>query len=95
MTAPTHLGRPNLKPLASTMPDMPVHRIPLVQATAENLKGYGEIIEHTDARAVEIVRWPSLGWRQVEPGTGDQGGTTEGPLPSNGMATCCAPATKR
>ena len=56
---------PNLKPLASTMPDMPVQRIPLVKATAANLRGFGEIIEHQDAR-------------QVEPGTGDQGGTTEG-----------------
>lgn len=72
------LNAPNLKPLASTMPDKPVHRIPLIKATPENLKGYGEIIEHADARKVEIVRWPSLGWRQVEPGTGDQGGTTEG-----------------
>src|SRR6476660_5653105 len=72
------LAAPNLKPLASAMPDMPVHRVPLVKATAANLQGFGEIVEHPDARKVEIVRWPSLGWRQVEPGTGDQGGTTEG-----------------
>ncbi|WP_425615644.1 ureidoglycolate lyase [Anatilimnocola sp. NA78] len=72
------MNAPNLKPLAATMPDLPVHRVPLVKATAANLRGFGEIIEHADARQVEIVRWPSLGWRQVEPGTGDQGGTTEG-----------------
>ena len=69
---------PNLKPLAHSMPDMPEFRLPLVRATPDNLKGFGEIIESADARKVEIVRWPSLGWRQVEPGTGDQGGTTEG-----------------
>ena len=38
------VNAPNLKPLASTMPDKPVHRIPLIKATAENLKGFGEII---------------------------------------------------
>lgn len=74
----TALVAPNLKPLASTMPDKPVHKVPLVLATPENLKGFGEIIENPNAREVEIVRWPSQGWRQVEPGTGDQGGTTEG-----------------
>jgi ureidoglycolate hydrolase len=69
---------PNLRPDAVTMPDMPVHQVPLVKATPENLKGYGEIIDHQDARKIDIVRWPSQGWRQVEVGTGDQGGTTEG-----------------
>ncbi len=69
---------PNLRPDAVTMPDLPIHHVPLVKATPENLKGYGEIIDHPDARKIDIVRWPSQGWRQVEAGTGDQGGTTEG-----------------
>jgi hypothetical protein len=69
---------PNLRPDAVTMPDLPVHHLPLVRGTPENLKGYGEIIDHPDARKIEIVRWPSQGWREVEAGTGDQGGTTEG-----------------
>lgn len=71
---------PNLRPDAKVMPDMPVHRVPLVKATPETVKGFGIIIDHPDAHKVEIVRWPSLGWRQVEEGTGDQGGTTEGPF---------------
>jgi len=71
---------PNLRPDAETMPDLPVHRLPLVRGTPENLKGYGEIIDHRDARKIDITRWPSQGWRQVEAGTGDQGGTTEGPF---------------
>ena len=27
---------------------------------------------------MEIVRWPALGWRPIDPNTGDEGGTTEG-----------------
>ena len=74
------IAAPNLRPDAVTMPDLPAYEVPLVKATNETLRGFGEIIDHPDARKVEIVRWPSLGWRQVEPGTGDQGGTTEGPF---------------
>ncbi|MET1029235.1 MAG: ureidoglycolate lyase [Dongiaceae bacterium] len=69
---------PNLKPEAASMPDLPLHQVPLVLATPESLKGYGEIIAHPDARKIDIVRWPAKGWRQIDAGTGDQGGTTEG-----------------
>ena len=70
---------PNLRPEARVMSDLPVHRVPLVKATPETVKGFGVIIDHPDAHKVEIVRWPSLGWRQVEEGTGDQGGVFEAP----------------
>lgn len=69
---------PDLAPALADMPDRPGFDIPLVEATAETLQGYGELIDGPDARAVEIVRWPAGGWRPVDPGTGDEAGTTEG-----------------
>jgi hypothetical protein len=52
--------------------------MPIVDATAESLRGYGELVADREARTIEIVRWPAQGWRAVDPDTGDQGGTTEG-----------------
>lgn len=52
--------------------------IPLVRASAENLKGFGSLVDHPDDQTVEIVRWPQQGWRPVDAGTGDEGGTVEG-----------------
>jgi ureidoglycolate lyase len=51
---------------------------PLVQATPESVKGYGEIVEFPEKHRIEIVRWPAQGWRPVDPNSGDQGGVTEG-----------------
>ncbi|MEX2201890.1 MAG: ureidoglycolate lyase [Dongiaceae bacterium] len=51
---------------------------PLVRATPETLKGYGNLVDEFDAQKIEIVRWPAQGWRHVDPDTGDEGGTTEG-----------------
>ena len=31
-----------------------------------------------DAHSVEIVTWPARGWRQLDAGTGNEAGTTEG-----------------
>ncbi len=69
---------PNLSPRAEDMPSLPVRDIPLVEATARSLAGYGELVETPDARTIEIARWPAQGWRPVDQGTGDEGGTTEG-----------------
>lgn len=69
---------PNLAPSADDMPDLPAFEIPLVEATDENLKGYGCLVDTPEACAIEIVRWPAQGWRPIDPDTGDQGGTTEG-----------------
>ncbi|MBO6521394.1 MAG: ureidoglycolate lyase [Rhodospirillales bacterium] len=52
--------------------------IPIVRATPENLEGLGVMISDPDEIAVEIVCWPQPGWRTIDPGTGDEGGTTEG-----------------
>ncbi len=51
---------------------------PLVQATPETIKGYGEIVSSPDTHRMEIVRWPAQGWRPVDANSGDQGGITEG-----------------
>lgn len=53
--------------------------MPVVEATADSLAGYGHLVDGDPARyPVEIVRWPASGTRPVDAGTGDQGGTTEG-----------------
>ena len=69
---------PNLKPKASQMPDCPVSEIPLIKATPETLDGYGKLVTTAQDCEIEIVQWPAPGRRPVEPGTGDEGGTTEG-----------------
>jgi ureidoglycolate lyase len=55
-----------------------VFEIPLLAATAENIKGYGHIVDAPEAFPIEIVRWPAQGWRPVDTNSGDQGGVTEG-----------------
>ncbi|KAH8888003.1 hypothetical protein GQ53DRAFT_872132 [Thozetella sp. PMI_491] len=52
--------------------------LPVVQATAENVKGYGHIVDSPENFPIEIVRWPAQGTRPVDVNSGDQGGVTEG-----------------
>ncbi len=52
--------------------------VPLVAATPASLEGYGRLVDDYGAAEIEIVTWPAAGWRPVEPGTGNEGGTTEG-----------------
>jgi len=54
--------------------------IPLIEATNQNLKGYGYLVYDFDQCEIEIVTWPKQGWRNIEEGTGNEGGTTEGPF---------------
>ena len=62
-----------------TIPNgLPAHEPRLVRATAESFADYGTIVTDPDNHKVEIVRWPALGWRPIDPNTGDEGGTTEG-----------------
>lgn len=68
---------PKLPPGLSILP------VPVVQATEESLRGYGRIVyrpeDFTAAnQTFEIVKWPVAGWRQLDPDTGDEAGTTEG-----------------
>ena len=52
--------------------------IPLIKATNESLKGYGYLIDSYENSDIEIVTWPKQGWREIDIGTGNEGGTTEG-----------------
>jgi ureidoglycolate lyase/seryl-tRNA synthetase len=53
------------------------HRVPLVVADAETLRGYGHIVPDFATGDVTIVTWPQPGWRAVVPGTGNEGGVVE------------------
>ena len=53
-------------------------RIPIVQANEQSLSGYGCLVSDPDEVEIEIVRWPSVGKRPVDPDSGNEGGTTEG-----------------
>lgn len=58
--------------------------MPLVEVQSnEDLEGYGYLVDHPDQfrcedKTFEIVKWPVSGWRQLDPDTGDEAGTTEG-----------------
>ena len=52
--------------------------IPLIRATNDNLKGYGNLVDNFDDCQIQITKWPKQGWREIDPGTGDEGGITEG-----------------
>ncbi|KAA3622706.1 MAG: ureidoglycolate hydrolase [Proteobacteria bacterium] len=53
-------------------------RLPMVDATDENIAPYGYLVDDPEERGIEIRRWPASGRRPVDPDSGDEGGTTEG-----------------
>jgi len=53
-------------------------RMPIVDATDENLRGYGRLVANRDDCRIEIVRWPAQGTRPVDEDSGDEAGTTKG-----------------
>eukprot|EP00746_Dinoflagellata_sp_MGD_P001499 gnl/MRDRNA2_/MRDRNA2_102829_c0_seq1.p1 gnl/MRDRNA2_/MRDRNA2_102829_c0~~gnl/MRDRNA2_/MRDRNA2_102829_c0_seq1.p1 ORF type:complete len:267 (-),score=50.16 gnl/MRDRNA2_/MRDRNA2_102829_c0_seq1:85-885(-) len=60
-----------------------IQDVPLTIATDESLKGFGRIVRDpseftVESKNFEIVPWPVQGWRSLDPGTGDEAGTTEG-----------------
>jgi ureidoglycolate lyase len=55
-----------------------MHETPLVAAAASTLKGYGALVDDPHEFQIEIVRWPSQGWRPIDANSGNQGGVTEG-----------------
>lgn len=57
---------------------LPWHDVPLIVADDASVAPYGRMVDDPDACEVEIVQWPAPGWRPVDPGTGDEGGTVEG-----------------
>jgi len=52
--------------------------MPVLEATGDTLRGYGDLVDDPQSCPIEIVRWPPSGWRPVDEDTGNQGGTTEG-----------------
>jgi hypothetical protein len=52
--------------------------VPQVDARSPRFAAFGRIVTDFAAEQVIIAQWPASGWRRVEPGTGDQGGVTEG-----------------
>ena len=45
-----------------------------------------DLVDDPAACQIEIVRWPTQGWRPIDENSGDQGGITEGFLSSPGRA---------
>ena len=39
--------------------------IPLIEATNQNLKGYGYLVDDFDQCEIEIVTWPKQGCRNI------------------------------
>lgn len=60
------------------VPSLGFHEMPLVEASEESLSGLGRLFDDPARQEIEIVTWPRQGWRPVDPGTGNEGGTTEG-----------------
>jgi hypothetical protein len=71
-TTPADYLNPNL-PKGLTL-----HRIPIIEATPNSVKGFGWLVDDPAECKVEITRWPAQGWRPVDTDSGDEGGTTEG-----------------
>jgi len=70
--APQYLFDPKDKPT------LPLVQVPLIEADDAALDGYGYVVDEPEGCQIEIVRWPAQGWRPIDDGTGDEGGTTEG-----------------
>jgi hypothetical protein len=69
-------------PIDYLNPNLPsgleIVRMPVVDATAAAIDGYGRLVDDPADCPIEIVRWPAQGSRPIDADTGDQGGTTEG-----------------
>src|SRR5262249_40494666 len=52
--------------------------VPMVEATNDSLRGYGQLVNSYEDFAVEIVRWPAQGRRPVDADSGNECGTAEG-----------------
>ncbi|MEM7561776.1 MAG: ureidoglycolate lyase [Pseudomonadota bacterium] len=59
-------------------PDLPIVTSPLIEASDDNLEGYGYTVADPENHSIEIMQWPAQGWRPVDAGTGDEGGVAEG-----------------
>jgi ureidoglycolate lyase len=55
-----------------------IHELPVIEATDESLREYGHLVDDPRDFPIEVVTWPLAGWRAMDPGTGNEGGTTSG-----------------
>ena len=69
--------------------------LPVVEANPDTLQGYGALVDDPENHPIEIVTWPKPGWRDLDTGTGDEGGTTEGTFAFQWTNPPTAEATKR
>jgi ureidoglycolate lyase len=53
------------------------HRVPLIDATDESLRGFGHVVVNFAQEPVTIVTWPQPDWRPIVAGTGNEGGIVE------------------
>jgi hypothetical protein len=70
--APQYLFEPHEKP------SLPLFAVPLIEATPESVQGYGRLVDDPADCEIEIVRWPTQGWRPVDEDSGDEGGIVQG-----------------
>ena len=66
------------KMVSSESNDITIHPVPLVRASPESCANYGRLVPDFEAEEVIVETWPAQGWRRVEPGTGNEGGITQG-----------------
>ena len=64
------------------MPSNNKIEIPLIEATNQNLKEYGYLVNDFDQCEIEIATWPKQGWRNIEEGTGNAVSYTHLTLPT-------------
>merc|ERR1719291_577249 len=74
---------PDTFPAPKLPSNLQIVDVPLEAATDESLDGLGCIVHDPDEFTTaknnfEIAKWPTQGWRKLDPGTGDEAGTTEG-----------------
>jgi ureidoglycolate lyase len=53
------------------------HRVPLIDASDESLRGFGRVVVDFAHESVAIVTWPRPDWRPIVSGTGNEGGIVE------------------
>lgn len=63
---------------AKDKPSLKLHKVPLIEANAHSLEGYGQMVDDPEGFEIEIVQWPAQGWRPVDDDTGDEAGYVEG-----------------
>ena len=55
-----------------------VIKVPIIQADKDSFAAFGKLVYDYPNEDVIIETWPAPGWREVEAGTGNEGGITEG-----------------